>query len=421
MVFISCQKEILAPVTTVQKSFSDSAIQYLKAKLSDADFYNLDVNSFQVLRLKNKNIGIKIFEKGMSPDNFILLKKDAENFTGNRVSISGIKSKEHDGNILLEALDKTSNTKFIVENNKVVRIITNDNTGSKISIPKNYSNSISQKTETYVLPEVVIVVYRQAVEIDFGSLFWLFNQAAAYDSYYFYLDNAAGGGGGGGGGGSNTSNDNVAAAPKTYSPDSPVSDVKNEVKCFTNNSSSSYAITVNINQPVPGSREIFEPLANFPVGHTYLTLQQNNADGSSIIRNIGFYPKNIVKPGSSTDVATFGEDSNTPFDVSLRISVSGSDFNTVVNNLVGQQRLMYDLDNFNCANSAIGALQSININLPDTKSNNVLFSGSNPADLGEDIKNLNLDKFSADNGGRKVVRTQSSDNSQKPPAKKGGC
>jgi hypothetical protein len=82
---------------------------------------------------------------------------------------------------------------------------------------------------------------------------------------------------------------------------------------------------------------------------------------------------------------------------------------------------MYDLDHFNCANSAIAALQSININLPDTKSNNVLFSGSNPGDLGEDIKNLNLDKFSTDNGGRKVVRTQSADNSQKPPAKAGGC
>ncbi len=419
MIVISCKKENFAPLTTVQPSFSDSAIQYLKTKLSDADFSTLDVKSLQVLRLKNKNIGIKIFEKGLGPDNFILLKKEAYNFTGNRVSISGIKSKEHNGNILLEALDKTSNTKFIVENNKVFRIITTNNAGSKISIPKIYANSVNQKTETYELPEVVIIAYRPAVEINFTSLYWLFNQAEAFGPYYSSFNE--GSGGGSGGGGSVSSSDNVVAAPKIYSPDKPVSDIKEEVKCFTNNSSSTYNITVNVNQPVPGSREVFEPFATFQVGHSYLTLQQINTDGSSITRNLGFYPKTTVKPGSSTDLSTFGDDTNTPFDVSLTITVSGSEFSTVVNNLVGQQSLNYDLNSFNCTNSLINALNSININLPGTSSNNLLFSGKNPADLGEDIRGLNIDNFSANNGGRRVIRKQSNDNTQKPPAKSGGC
>ena len=418
LIVFGCKKET-ATVSGIQLSFSDSAILFLKTTLPGADFNRLDANSIQVLRLKNKDIGIKIFEKGMSHDKFIMLKKVADNFTGNRVIISGLKSKERNGFISLETLDRISGSKFIIENNKVTGVMATDTKSSGlISKPKIISNKAGAKTAAYELPEVIITVYRQSVEIDFMSLFWLFDQSGSYDSYYIPYDGGSGSGGGGGGG---VSSSIVEAAPKIYSPDRPVSDVKNEVKCFTNNASSTYSITINVNQPKPGSRDVFDPLAAFPVGHTYLTLQQNNADGSFIIRNIGFYPKNVVKPGSTTDVSTFGEDSGTPFDVSLKISVSGADFSTVMTNLISQQYATYDLNTFNCTNSAINALGSINVHLPATNSASLLFSGNNPADLGEDIKGLNLDNFSAGNGGRKVVRSQSSDNTQKAAARAGGC
>ncbi len=127
------------------------------------------------------------------------------------------------------------------------------------------------------------------------------------------------------------------------------------------------------------------------------------------------------KPANLVDQSTFGEDSNTPFDVSLKFDVSGSEFVAVINTLLSQQSANYDLDNFNCTNSLMSELGSININLPSTKSTDLLFNGNNPADLGEDLRNLNLDDFSKANGNRKITRTVSNVNDQKPPAKKGGC
>ena len=177
---------------------------------------------------------------------------------------------------------------------------------------------------------------------------------------------------------------------------------------------------MNVNQPSPGTRDVFVPFSSFRAGHTFLTLEQHNADGSSIIRNIGFYPKYTSKPGDPLTVAIFGDDSNTPFDVSIKISVSGADLITVLHSLEGQP-LVYDLDNFNCTNSAMDALKSININLPSTKSNSALFDGNNPGDLGEDIRSLNLNNFSANSGNRAMTRTVSNSNNQSAPPRSGGC
>lgn len=434
-----CKKEVLTPVIhepisaiVINKSFADSAFQFVKDRVSETDFNRLDQESFQILRIKNTNIGIKIYEKGMKDEHFILLQKTGDNFTGHRISILGIgTSKQHSGNILFETLERKFIKKYIVENNRVTGQQLTPNTGISFRcdppVPEpdaTLNKNIRQNLRNCVMPEVAIIGYVRMSAVNFYSLFWLMggggsshsNYTPLFYSYYTpsneYLE--------GGGSGNNDQNNGAVSAPPHYSPDKPVTDVKNEVKCFTDNSSI-YTITININQPVPGIREVFEPLSNFPVGHTFLTLRQVNSDGSEIIRNLGFYPKTSVKPGSTRDFPTFGDDSETPFDVSLKLDVSAGEFMTVVANLGIQQTMMYDLDNFNCTTSAISALKSINIQLPETRSNNILFNGLNPADLGEDIKALNLDNFSAKNGGRKVARTVSNDNSQKAPAKKGGC
>ncbi len=178
---------------------------------------------------------------------------------------------------------------------------------------------------------------------------------------------------------------------------------------------------MNVNEPNPGSRDLLNPLSSFPVGHTYLTLEQHNADGSSVIRNIGFYPRNSVKPGSETDQSIFGNDGNTPYDVSLDFTVSGTEMARVIGRVLAQQGYQYDLNNFNCTNAAIDALQSININLPSSKSDETLFNGNDPGDLGEDIRGLNLNDFSSKNGNRKITRTLSDKDTQYPKGKTGGC
>jgi len=419
--FVTGCKKDHSTISTIQKSFSDSVNNFLKVSLSDADYNTLDVNSMQVLKIRGKTIGVKIFEKNRSINSFIILKSESGSFKGHWVNISGLNSKAHDGKLSLIALDKQSSKNFIIENNKVIQIITTDKNGLSLStVParKVSGKAANFKIELYELPEVVIIAYRPSQTINFTSLYWLLDQSAAYDRYYTAIENLPSGSGDSGGG---STMGYIEAAPTIYSPDKPVTDIKNEVKCFTNDPSATYTISINVNQPIPGSRELYEPFATFPVGHAYLTLQQINSDGSMVVRNIGFYPKNSVKPGRAIGQSTFGDDSDTPFDVSLKITVSGSDFSTVVNTLTTQQSLNYDLNKFNCTSSAISALGSININLPNTNSGSILFNGTNPADFGEDIRAINLNEFSTNNGGRKIVRIQSNDNVHKPPPKAGGC
>jgi hypothetical protein len=100
----------------------------------------------------------------------------------------------------------------------------------------------------------------------------------------------------------------------------------------------------------------------------------------------------------------------------------GGELNTVINTLLNQQSINCELNNFNCVNSAAAALAAIKVNLPLTKSGDqTIFSGNNPGDLGQDIRNLNVNTFSQNNGNRKVIRTTSSSNEQKASSKKGIC
>jgi hypothetical protein len=423
LIFFSCKKENISINQVSQKSFSDSSVQYLKTQLPSEDFEKLDVQNKKVLRYHGKNIGVQIFEKNQSSGKYLLVKKDGNSYSGNWIDMSNLKLSNDslaNGTVRLQNINRETQVNLTVKNNEVTQAIKTSNNFSHYQIinykhlDKRLCSYSREEKEEVELPEIII--YRSP-DVDFISLYWLFDEASEFEDMYY------GGGGGGetnfGGGGGNSS-DNVTSAPTFTPPTKPIADIKTEVKCFSNNASSTYSISVNINEPSPGTRNVFEPFASFLVGHTFLTLEQHNADGSSIVRNIGFYPKNSVKPGDPLDAAIFGDDSNTPFDVSLKIQVSGSDFNTVIHNLANQT-LVYDLNNFNCTNSAMDALKSININLPSTKSNGALFSGNDPGDLGEDIRNMDLNNFSAANGGRQITRTLSNSNNQTAPLRNGDC
>lgn len=427
--FLACRKENnLIGKQQSQNSFFDSSVQYLNSQLSNADFSKLNLANKKVLRYHGDNIGVQIFEKNESSKKYLILKKEATGFSGNWIDMSGLKiskGTKQSGTVELQSINNESHVSFQIKDNKVINVIGTGKYSLQRSgtYPKRSKSYLRTKVEEVELPE--IVVNGASSSQNFTSLFWLFEEDYAYEDMYFQGGGSDDGSnpisiGGAGSGGGGSSQDNVIAAPTFLPPSNPIADIKNEVKCFSNYASSTYSISVNVNEPSPGTREVFVPFANFRVGHTFLTLEQHNSDGSAIIRNIGFYPKNSAKPGDPIDAAIFGEDSNTPFDVSLKISVSGADFITVIHRLESQT-LVYDLDNFNCTNSAMDALKSININLPSTKSTSALFSGNNPGDLGEDIRNMDLNNFSANNGSRKITRTVSNSNNQTAPKRSGDC
>lgn len=422
-----CKKEnIISPAN--QTTFLDSTVQFLTSNLSQEDFAKLDTAKYEILVYKNRNIGIQIFEKNASADKFLLLHLESRKYSGNWIDMSNMNntiSKYRSGEIFLNSIDKRTTTKLIVDSNSVIQIVnTNNKTMTSVLINLNHKkisskdNFSSLEYVDPVLPEVFIYYDGNGSSFDYSSLYWLFGGNSFYQDVYYGNSGSyqtTGGGGGGNRGG------NVAAAPTFVSPDKPIVDIKKELGCFTKNSSATYEISINVNQPDPNTRVIFDPLSTHTVGHTFLTLQQHNADGSSVIRSVGFYPKTAAKPGSEIDQSVYGDDTETPYDVSLNFVVTGAELNTVVNTLINQQAYNYDLNNFNCTNAAMEALKSININLPSTKASETLFDGNDPGDLGEDIRNLNLDNFSAANGNHKIARTVSSSNNQQAPAKKGSC
>lgn len=434
--FSTCKKvSTISSESQIQDPYLDSALEFLHTNLSVDEYSDLNITYARILKFHNQNIGIQIPGRRF-PNDFLILQNGSGNYSGNWVTLSGLKlvhPKYQSGTIILKSLDRKSTTELMVDSNEVVKIIkttenkVSSNTLENAFVSRLGNSSRSERAPVTVLPEVVVYY-----DIDNGtrignaggggedaysSLYWYFDQNNFYYSLYT-------------GAGDNTNQDthgagnytqNVAAALTFISPEKPIVSLKEELKCFTIDNSSSYTISVNVNQPEPNTREIFNVYSDNPVGHTFLTLTQHNADGSITIRNVGFYPKNYAKPGHDVDQSVFGDDSNTPFDASLEFTVSGTDFNTITNTLVNQQAINYNLNNFNCTNSAIDALKSININLPDTKSMDLLFSGSDPADLGEDIKNLNLEDFKNANGNRDVKRKVTNNNDQLPPTRKGTC
>lgn len=273
--------------------------------------------------------------------------------------------------------------------------------------------------EEVELPEIIVVAGGDAA--DYYNLYWLFSGEGAYNDLYMPTT-APGNVSSGGAGASNSQNINLIAMAVINRPKNPIKNLKDELKCFTVNSSSSYTISVNVNQANPNTRDKIDPSSDFIVGHTFLTLEQKNNDGSKIVRNVGFYPQGSVWPGNSKDIAIFGEDSKTPYAVSLQVSISGAELQTVIKALLTQQSYNYDLNNYNGVNAAAAALASIKVDLPLSKSGfQVLFSGNNPGDLGQDIRNLDLATFSKNNGNREIDRTVSNSNDQYPQLKEGTC
>ena len=410
-----CNKDSISKVNpNYPDLYTDSALNFLKSKFPN-DFGKLDLNTIKSLRYKNEKIGLQIFQKS-SPTKFLLLKKDISSYSGNWVDLSQLKKSKsgyYNGIIQLNNLITEGITRIVIDSNKVIN-------GSDVGYKHANIKDTTDQTSSVLLPEIIVVIYQPS--IDFLSLYWLLSQTDYYSDLYLQDYYPGGGYSDQHSADSGLVINNVAAMPVFISPANPIVDLKKEIECFTNSLSSTYSITVNVNQPNPDTRDKINPFSDFKVGHTFFTLQQTNPDGSIIVRNIGFYPKDLVMPGSSVSQSIFGEDSKTPFDVSLKISVSASEFNTVINSLINQQSHDYDLNTFNCVNSAMDALGSIYIYLPASKSGDqLLFSGYNPGDLGQDIRNLDLNNFSQLNGNRKITRKTSNDNNQTAPAKAGTC
>jgi hypothetical protein len=171
------------------------------------------------------------------------------------------------------------------------------------------------------------------------------------------------------------------------------------LQCFTSEAGSTYMITVGVDQPEPGSRTPYtigndgsssSSGGDIDVGHTFITLVQTKANGTKIIRTLGYYPTSSVKPLSPSSQGTLANDQGHHFDVSLTTDVTVTNFLSLIQILQANATEPYNLNSNNCTTFCIHHLQEIGINLPANVGVWPMGGGFNPGSLGEDIRSMDL-------------------------------
>lgn len=162
------------------------------------------------------------------------------------------------------------------------------------------------------------------------------------------------------------------------SPDKPIANMADYLKCF--NSNQNAQVTIYVNQPVPNSSAAH---SGSVVGHTFVSISQN---GNASV--FGFYPKTddiypIINP---SDPSAMGDDSSTQFDVSITTTVSGSVLQQIINYSVSYQST-YDLNSYNCSDFGIAVGNLAGLSLPEANGTWPGGGGSNPGALGQHIRN----------------------------------
>lgn len=180
-----------------------------------------------------------------------------------------------------------------------------------------------------------------------------------------------------------------------------ITDINDYFDCFTVDANSTYKVTVYVDQPISGSTEpyvddngntnIFADKETVTVGHTFIQFSQSN-NGLTVESKIaGLYPNGGVSPGNTSTASIYLNDEGHPYDVALTITVNSNDFFAMIDDF--SQIENYDLNENNCTDQVLDCLNSGGVILPDTVGEWFLGvgGGSNPANLGEDIRQMDLE------------------------------
>jgi len=143
-------------------------------------------------------------------------------------------------------------------------------------------------------------------------------------------------------------------------------------------------ITIYVDQPTSNSRATWSGSPLDPdVGHTFIEIEQESTK-----RIFGFYPTEGVNPFTSpTDASSLVDDSNHPYDVKVEISVDASRLANVLN-LAKNTPATYDLNTYNCTDFGIALSAGAGYVLSDKNGSWPGGGGSNPGDLGQEIRLL---------------------------------
>ena len=230
-------------------------------------------------------------------------------------------------------------------------------------------------------------------------------------SYQYVRDDGGGSGGNGGGGGLSGGGYGSIAShtslslrnPKIVSGPNIIGNVQNYFGCFNNVGGNDhiYTVTLCVDQPVPGTRQAWgyadgatgTSATNnpFDVGHTFLIFSET-AGGSTITRNVGFYPRTVVDPFAQSDQGQLNDNESSGYNISLTINIDNAQFFNMLNYISqgNNPGYMYNLNSNNCTTFVIDALQAGSVNLSTQIGVWLNGSGYDPGDLGEDIRTMPL-------------------------------
>ncbi|NDI97503.1 hypothetical protein GWA97_00245 [Flavobacterium sp. LaA7.5] len=158
-------------------------------------------------------------------------------------------------------------------------------------------------------------------------------------------------------------------------PTDPIADMEDYLECFDLNQGAS--LTIFVDQPIANSNiVVFDS-----VGHTFVGITQG--DNKSVF---GFYPNGSAGPLAPSDPSMMGDDGSHSWDVSITINVSAGQLQQIINYSIDYPAT-YNLNTYNCTDFGIDIANMANLNLPPCNSHWGAGSGSNPAKLGQHIRN----------------------------------
>ncbi|RNC84874.1 MAG: hypothetical protein ED556_09830 [Winogradskyella sp.] len=164
-------------------------------------------------------------------------------------------------------------------------------------------------------------------------------------------------------------------------PDDPISDMVNFLECF--DTSQPATVTIYANEPNPGSGDSHD--SGF-VGHSFVSISQGDSTST-----FGFYPveDDIYPIFNEQSDAIMDNDGNEQYSANISVTVTPSQLQAILNAAINFNPT-YHLDNYNCTDFAIDIGNLSGLSLPDCYGSWPGGGGSNPGDLGLEIRNLNI-------------------------------
>lgn len=163
-----------------------------------------------------------------------------------------------------------------------------------------------------------------------------------------------------------------------------IENINEYLKCFKANQSGK--VTIYVDQPKNNSSDTYSGnvVQGVDVGHTFVSIQQGNVQ-----RTFGFYPKNGVQPiiNPNADPILIN-DSGHDYHVKIEINVTAGGMNAVLNTARNFQQTGYNLNNYNCTDFAMAMSEAAGVSLPDTRGRWPGGGGSNPGNLGQDLRGM---------------------------------